>query len=247
MKVQISKDINYFEVDPTFRMRIGAMFRMMQEVAVLHSSRAGYNTRAMRENGTAWVLHRLAIRIARFPMFGETGEFRTWSKGIPGLKALREFDIHVGAERVAAATSQWFYIDVNAKRIRRIPPEIGPAYGLYPEDSALDVDFEAWPKPVAWVADADIAITPRASDFDSSGHVNNAVYMDYLETLLWRRAAEAGPVAYLEIQFNREIDPRTEAVHACLRREPDGMRFLLTAGTDIFCHGRIEHNKNPGA
>ena len=95
--------------------------------------------------------------------------------GVPEmLKALKE-----KGKKIAIASSKWFAIDTESKKIRKLTPEITEAYGepvtkcvfenafnekiKVPEDLKLNFNFEI-----------------QRRDIDTNGHVNNLNYIVYV-------------------------------------------------------------------
>jgi acyl-ACP thioesterase len=238
MKVEWCGTVGYMDIDPAFRMRPGALARVLQEAAVTHSERVGIRNRDLVRNGAAWVLHKMAFDVARWPTFGEDIRVLTWHRGGRGFKAFRDFEIWTGDERLVAAATLWLFIDLARKRPRRFPSEWAQTYTVE-DDQALAVDLDAWQPPPA---DETVTtpVTLRSSDFDPLGHVNNTAYFDFLETGLKRWDDNGRGLAGLRIQFCREIGSRVDAVRVSLAARSPGAAFRIHDARHTFVRGEVD-------
>jgi acyl-ACP thioesterase len=217
MKYSLKKEINYFEIDPHFRLKLGSLVKLLQEAAIAHSESVGRGAQNLIDRGVAWVLNKMGIDIIRYPRYKEKLEIVTWSTGLRGLKAFREFEVYAESEKIATASSSWFLIDIAHKKIKRVPPEIIDVYTT-DKSIALKRDLADWSAETNFAAENEVKITTRSSDCDSNGHVNNSVYFEYLETLLSKVFGDAVQVRSLNIYFAKEINREVEWVTAGLKK-----------------------------
>jgi acyl-ACP thioesterase len=80
-------------------------------------------------------------------------------------------------------------------------------------------------------------ITTRPSDFDPLGHVNNAVYLDYLEVLLNRSLDGGKDLKELMIQYLNEVPAGLPSVTVGQCEDDDEYVFSITSSDDIFTIG----------
>ena len=238
MKFHLERAIDYFDVDPRFCLKLGALFRYFQEAAVMHSERVGIGSRRLVDGGRVWLLNKIAAEIVRYPEYGETVTVTTWSRGAKGFKAFRDFVVSAGDRRLAVATSVWLYFDMNRKRIVRVPEDLMAAYTMETA-VALDVDLEAWKPETGFEPDTDLEITTRSGDFDPLGHVNNSLYFDYLETMASRAFSASGRIGKLKIQFQKEIGAGCRAVRAGGLNADDGCRFKIFSDKKVHAAGSM--------
>jgi acyl-ACP thioesterase len=244
MKAVYPRTVGYAEVDPNFNLKPGALVNLLQAAAIFHSEKIGFGIRALRRQSLGWVLNRLALDIQRVPAYGERLEIVTWFRGAKRFRAYRDFEIYAGPARIAAATSLWLFCDVGTKKLSRISEEMITAYTVE-TDRVFARDLDRWEADCAFAPALAVPLTTRASDFDPNGHVNNAVYFDYLQTLLYRAQ---GPGFYprgLAIQFSREIDARTTALTAGLSLTAGALLFKLFEADAVFAAGGIYPDAPP--
>lgn len=238
MKFRLSKEINYFEIDPNFHLKLGSLFKLLQEAAILHSERVGMGAKAVSKKGVTWVLSKMGIDIERYPLYKEKIEILTWSTGLKGLKAFREFEVYAGEQKIAAVSSVWFLLDIQSKKIQRVPPELIDIYTTE-TDIALQRNLDNWKTDASFTPEREISLTTRSSDYDPNGHVNNSVYIEYLETLIWRLFGEAAQVKSLNIFFAREINRKIDALSLGFKQGESGL-FKIYQGENFFAGGDFQ-------
>ena len=235
MKIKLTHTVGYQDVDPRMSMRLSVLLRRFQEAAIAHSQAAGDGPSAHPQRPHIWLMNKLAVAVQRYPRFGEAVEIVTWSRGATGLRAARDFQARCGEEILASASSLWLYFDRAAKRPRKVPEAIMDAYTTETA-VALEADLAHWKFADQGALAIAGSVSVRHSDIDANRHVNNAVYVDYLETVLARREEDYGGLAALKISYLREIDWQTAQVDVRLDDHTGG-RFALSGGDTLFAGG----------
>lgn len=236
MKFKLSHEIKFFETDPNLRLKLGSLVKLLQEAAISHSGSVGQGARKVEETGFAWVLHKLGIDIFRCPEYRENLEIITWSTGLQGLKARREFRVYAGGESIIAASSLWFYIDAARKQVVRIPPDLIGRYGIEPE-TVLQRDLDSWKADRDFLPEMETLITTRFSDYDPLEHVNNSVYFDYLETAIFRCFNRAARVKSVDMFFAKEISREIETISAGVKTAEVSNSFKIWDSAQIYACG----------
>ena len=205
MKVEKQHEINFFDIDHRFRLRIQSAARFFQEMAVLHSNRIGAGPDVLFEKGVVWLLHRLEIEFFRYPVLDEEIKLTTWSRGFKGYKGFREYHIHSSSGDIARGSGVWLFFNTKRKRISKVPAQIS---GLYAVESEkwFEKEINDW-KPCGKInPEKQMEISLRYSDFDVNGHVNNTIYLGFLETLYHKTINPNGKaIKNIKIRFCREI------------------------------------------
>ncbi|MFW6284275.1 MAG: acyl-[acyl-carrier-protein] thioesterase [Desulfosalsimonas sp.] len=238
MKVSVTREICLFEVDEDFVLRPKVLVNCLQQAAALHSQQAGYATPDMLKQQKAWVLYRLALQIYNQPVFGAPLEIVTWHKGTRGFRSYRDFEIYQAGRKSVSAASLWLYIDLARKKILKVPGDVAQSYTVEP-DNALDAGLDRW-KPAA-IHEPDImrSIGTRPSDYDPLGHVNNAMYFDYLETMAAPVFENHRKIGSISIQYNREIPGQTPEICAALKKGENGFTFEIRSPADVHAAGEF--------
>ena len=161
-------------------LRTSGLLRYAQDVAWRHSEDLGFDRRWYVERGRWWVVRAVELEVlAPIPM-GRTlrtataviGHRRIWAR------RLGESRFADGAP-VATVRTDWVLLDERG-RVVRIPADFGLSFSA-PELSDDIVRVRLPPEPDGSTR-LELAVRPH--DLDPMGHVNNAVYLDWIEEAL---------------------------------------------------------------
>jgi acyl-CoA thioester hydrolase len=166
--------------------------RLFEQAAVAAAADAGYDSEFHSAHGTAWVVRRLNFLMHTPAHLGDRLELKTWLSHAARARAYREYRLEnpeaPGNPLVAAGIAEWVYIDREKVTPRHIPKEIEDDFDM---PGAPVGDYEP---PKVEPLDRPVEIcTERGAEWyecDSMGHVNNAVYVDWLDSGV-RAAMEA--------------------------------------------------------
>lgn len=237
MKVSISRKINFFDIGTDYRITLASLFRVLQEASSKHSDDA---ENAMTAADCRWILNRMAARVDRYPAYGETVTAVTWHRGSKGYKAFRDYELYANGDRLAAATSVWLYYDMNARRLLKVPTDTAEIYGIQTE-TATGIDITGWKPDSGFAPDFTTCITTRPTDYDPLHHVNNAVYYEYLISLLCRGGLDPMRIASVTLQYQKEIGQEIDAVQAgCSLSDRQGL-FKIYSDDTVFASGDFEY------
>ena len=171
--------VRFDEAGPNGLARPSTLLRYAQDVAWRHSEDLGFDRDWYRARGVGWVVRAVALELhAPIPM-GRTLLVSTAVVGHRRIWARRLGECRLEDGRLAArVTTDWVLLD-GRNRIVRIPDDFGVVF-VNPEvkDEILRV-----PPPEGHVAHS-LALDVRPRDLDPLDHVNNAVYVDWLDEAL---------------------------------------------------------------
>jgi acyl-CoA thioester hydrolase len=183
----------------------------MQEAAFDASATAGFPSGMYAQLGYHWLIRSSEIEYLQPVHSGETILVKTWVHDFQGVTSRRMYEFLRGDENelVARASTEWVLLDDNTGKPRRIPNELANAFfpeGL-PENFPARRRFPVAPAPPVGAYRAVVEVTWR--DIDPVGHVNNAVYLDYVEICGFKAVAA----------FNWPVQRMLEARFAILIRQ----------------------------
>lgn len=179
MKITIEKTVPFFSVDQDLILYPKVLLNYFQEAVGVHAEIAKDTAPVLMEKGNAWVLSRIGLDIRRWPRLDDPLRISTWHTRDKGFKAFRDFEVCCGDETLISARTMWLFIDLTSKKILRIPKATSEAYTSEPELS-FDMNLDTWTPAMKFSPEQVRTIGIRSSDFDPLGHVNNALYFDYL-------------------------------------------------------------------
>ena len=205
MKIEKSHKISFFDIDSQFKLRVQSVARFFQEMATLHSTKIGAGPDVLFEKGVIWFLNRLEIEFFRYPSLGEDIKITTWSRGFKGFKGFREYHIQSSLGDIARGSSVWLFFDLKRKRISKVPAQISDLYE-FEQEKWFDKEINDWQTCGKIDPEQQMDISLRYSDFDVNSHVNNTIYLGFLETLYHKTInSNSKPIKNIKIRFSREI------------------------------------------
>ncbi len=212
MKLENVRKIDFFDIDPDQTLRVEAMARFFQEMATLHSIKVGAGPDILFSRGVTWFLNRLEIEVFRYPLLGEKLKITTWSRGFRHHMGLREYCIDSEKGLVAKGSSVWIFFDFKKKKIIKVPADIESLYQFDPEKGFED-ELASWKTCGKLEPEKELTISLRYGDFDVNGHVNNTIYLGFIETLFHKTPALGNKrLRDVKIRFSREINRSVESV-----------------------------------
>jgi acyl-ACP thioesterase len=175
--------------------RTSTLLRYAQDVAWRHSEQLGFDRGWYQARGLGWVVRGCELELHEPIPMGHTIRVSTAVVGHRRIWARRLGECRLADGRLAArVTTDWVLLDAR-NRIVRIPSDFGVAF-TNPEVESEILRVQA----ASGTPAASISLAVRPSDLDPLDHVNNAVYVDWLEEALdaagWREATHVQPRSY---------------------------------------------------
>lgn len=176
--------IKYSDVGANNKLTLRALVESLQESAISHSEQSGFGVNNIENTHITWLLLDWKVQIFEYPHSNESITIKTWPRSFDKLYSYRDFKVYdKNNNLIAIASSKWFAIDTQSKKIRKLTPEITDAYGEQITDSVFKEPFKS--KVIAPEnSKLNFSYIIQRRDIDTNGHVNNLNYIDYaLETL----------------------------------------------------------------
>jgi acyl-CoA thioester hydrolase len=190
--------VRYYECDAYGHLNNANYLRYMQEAAFDASAAAGYDFSRYAEMGQHWLIRETEIEYLRPLRYGEAVEVKTWVADFHRVRSRRMYEIRLrGTEELAArGSTDWVFLDTGTGRPVSIPRPLAEAF--FPEGLPAAFPprrpFPTAPLPPPGVFEIRRRVAWR--DLDSAQHVNNAVYLEYVEECgMQVIAAHGWPVA----------------------------------------------------
>lgn len=182
--------VRFDEAGPDGLARTSTLLRYAQDIAWRHSEDLGFDRDWYRARGVGWVVRGVELELhAPIPM-GQTLRVTTAVVGHRRIWARRLGECRLPDGSLAArVTTDWVLLD-GRNRIVRIPDDFGVVF-VNPE---VRGEILRVATPDGAPAHA-LALSVRPRDLDPLDHVNNAVYVDWLDEAVeaagWRAAPRA--------------------------------------------------------
>ncbi|MFZ5477657.1 MAG: thioesterase family protein [Myxococcota bacterium] len=202
---------------PRDHARAGDLWRLVQEVAVIHSTECGWPPERYRELGTGFVVREITGVHLREARYGEQFEATTWVGETRREMLMRRETRLAGVLR---ATAEWVHVGSSGGPARA-PKELASAFPVVSDDGpgARLPEFD----PVEEIALPELRVVPWWTEMDPMGHVNHPRYVDWAEE--WVSAWLGG----------RGVDP----VGLVAVAEKVRYRSAAVAGDDVRVRGAL--------
>jgi acyl-ACP thioesterase len=165
--------------------RASTLLRFAQDLAWRHSDLAGFDRAWYAQRGLAWLVRAVDLALLAPIAMGDDVEMTTGVVGYRKVWARRRSEALVGAAVAAIVQIDWVLVDGRGAP-SRVPPEIERLFPGEPVPMQLArVDLPPTPGGASR-----LAFRVRPHELDPNDHVNNAVYVDWLD-----EAALATPMA----------------------------------------------------
>jgi acyl-CoA thioesterase FadM len=235
--------VRFDEAGPDGRTRTSALLRFAQDVAWRHSEDLGFDRVWYTQRGRWWVVRAVDLEVLAPIVMGRTLRVATAVIGHRRIWARRLGECRLADGTLAATvTTDWVILDERG-RLVRIPEDFGLSF-TNPE-LAGDIARVEGPEPPPDARRLELRVRP--SDLDPMDHVNNAVYLDWIEEAL--TAAGLGPAtaaiprrcrleyrasaaATDAVMAHAWADDRNATWHVRIARD-DGLEFVRATGSPI--------------
>lgn len=194
----VSSDCDRFQ-----RLRLSALFSMLQEVSIRDVELAGVTRDRTLDKGLLWVISRMKLEMDRPIHYDETITIST-SAGprthmvFPRYYTVKDAEGHI----LLKASALWLLISENT-RTSINPEEEGIDIPGTEEEGRLELPMGLRP----FSCDDPSSIrTVVFSDIDLNGHVNNTRYLDWIDDLFDLHFHEVTAVKKLQINYIHEVE-----------------------------------------
>ena len=192
-----TRTVRSTDVTPGGRLRFDALARALQDVAEDDVAGTGWQA------PYGWLLRRCAVTVHRFPEFGARLRLRTFCSATGPRWAQRTTTVAGPQGPLIQSVAVWAAVDRVTGQPVPLGDEFFRHYGAATQGRKASARLSL-PKPEADGAARDWPL--RATDFDTAGHVNNAIHWAAMEDVL---ATQDWLPAMAELEYHRPILPGT--------------------------------------
>ncbi len=198
--------VRVYEADKVGRLTPVSAFNYFQETAGQASRTLGRGYEVMKARAMAWFLNRFHLEFLRYPRIGETVHVRTWPYKMERHASIREFEmVGENGQPLVRATSQWVLINLQTRRLTRVPEDIREAYPIVDRRMIEDRFLRL---PLLSEASSGWDFHVRLSDLDVNQHANSASYIDWCLEAVPEETHELHVPLRFEINYLREASVR---------------------------------------
>lgn len=187
------------DVDPTGRVRLDALARLLQDVAIDDVEETGWGTPAH-----LWFVRRIRFDVHTPFLEDREIELVTWCSGLAVIAAGRRWSLLGDRGGRAEVDSVWIHLGPD-QRPARIE-----GFDVYAETTGgrhVSTKLEL-PEPPSGARVARWQL--RATDVDLHGHVNNAIHWQAVESALAESGVDTARPLLAELDYREPIDAGDE-------------------------------------
>ncbi|MDA8140256.1 MAG: thioesterase [Desulfobacteraceae bacterium] len=240
MKIEQTYKIGYVDVDLNNTIRPRVLMKLFQDVATVHSEKVGFGYTSLKARGKAWVLYQMGIHVHRMPAVDDEIRIQSWHAKEDRLMASRDYLVTCGNGPLVSARGVWLMIDIQKNKLLRLTGENISEYYTVEPPIFDGPTFDAWNPSLMLELTHTCPIVLRPSDFDILGHVNNAVYFEYLEILIHEVLGDSVRFKSLHMQYSKEIPAGTREIQAGLQQREDRFAFKFFSGKMMHAIGDFQ-------
>lgn len=178
--------VRFDESGPDGLLRSSGYLRYAQDIAWQHSDLHGFDRAWYEARSLLWLVRCVQLQVFGGVPNGETarvstqviGARRVWARRRGEVRALAGGAVADDAGLAALVITDWVLMHEDG-RAARVPAEIFERFG---NGTTFEPARVALGDPGPGARTLELGVRPQ--DLDPMGHVNNAVYLDYLEEVL---------------------------------------------------------------
>lgn len=175
--------VRHYECDALGHLNNANYARYMEEAAFEASASVGYDKARYDQMGYLWLAYETEIKYLHPVVYGDTLEVKTWVGDFRRVRSRRFYEFRKAGDStlVATANTDWVYLEAATERPTIVSPELITAFmpeGLT-ETAPPRTRFPAPPPAPSGKFTMRRRVEWR--DIDTAHHVNNAVYLNYIE------------------------------------------------------------------
>jgi acyl-CoA thioesterase FadM len=168
--------IRFDEAGPSGIARPSTLLRHAADLAWIHSERIGFGRAWYAERGLLWLVRGVELRVLGPIRDGDALTGTTEVMAVRRVLARRRIAFHGASGELAAVALVDYALILASGQPTRIPAYFGTAFGVENET------FEPTRVRVAAPPEAcTLSLAVRPQELDPMAHVNNAVYLDWVE------------------------------------------------------------------
>ena len=192
--------IKSYQSDQNGKLNLHSLFQLLQECAWDNARLNNFGYEYLDLKNAFWVLSRVLVEIKEYPEWKDEIEIKTWTKGVEGFFAIRDFQISKNGKVIGNVTSYWLILDKESKRPKRLD-DFNFVHENFLKESAINKKLGK-----IQVSGESLELEKRkvyTSDLDVNKHVNNATYVRWILDSYFSHNLK--PIYRFEINFMSEL------------------------------------------
>jgi len=186
--------VRIYELDSLGHVNNAVYLRYCEQAAMEAAESLGYTLERHRELGWVWVIRRTILEHVAPARYGDTINVTTWLSRLTRASAYREYLLTREGDGavIGRAQSRWVLLDTRTGHPIRMPPDMWEIFQPNGKVAVRDLKPMRGEKPTENPHRYTHRRKVQHYELDSAGHVNNAIYLNWLEQAKIEACAEAG-------------------------------------------------------
>lgn len=223
--------VSYDDIDNEEKLTLKGIMSMMQETAIIDSSRCGFGLKEIHTKQMAWILSQWHIRVIGEAEWNDNVRVETWVQSMDRIKCIRNFEIrNMQGETIAVAESVWVLVNVKSGHPVKLTDNIANLY----KQIGRPVFEDKLPRILSVEGTKIDVGTVTRRDLDTNNHVNNRIYVDLAQDALPEKYRNS---AFSEIMVHYHRQLLLGASVECCCHCQNGMHIvdIFEKGCDRCC------------
>ena len=182
-------------------LRLSALFRIFQDVALRHLESISFGDEVIREEGLHWVVSRYHLEVNRLPKYGDTLIIKTYPEPVLAYFFPRQYLVtdEKGGTLIKAG-SLWALVDEKKRTMVMPNSSLTKDYGITTgEEVRYPLPYKTKEGKMKSV------IKASYSSCDLNGHLNNCSYIDILEDMIPIDFLSSHSPKIVDVHYKKEI------------------------------------------
>lgn len=233
---QQSYEIDFFACSPSGHLKWVDLCKLIQSVSADHSVLGGISFWDLKKHNQAWVLSKFRVeKKAELPQWQDKITISTWIERLDGVRSIRNFEVYLGEQLIAVASSLWVIINTERRRpeLIALPHE---HFIKYTDKKVTQAEFAKLHKGAYHKIDE---LRVKLSDLDMVHHVTNIKYLEWCIDAAFACQQAVDKIQVIDMHFLKEtrINDTCE-VH--LLQEQQQMHFQITTQDTVHFYCLME-------
>ena len=200
---QFPLQVAHYDLDLRAEVPPATLFRYLEEAAIRGSAHFGFDIDWYEAHKQFWVIRTLQFERVCSPRYGDELEIRTWISSLARVRSDRNYEIRRvrDNQRIARAIANWVYLDAATLTPARIHPDIASMFEAHDPPVLEPIGKVSLDSSAPAVFEHRSVRRAHFSEADSARHINNAVYVEWVE--------EAVRCALLAMGYRLALDGST--------------------------------------
>lgn len=207
--------IRHYELNLQGELPNSTLQRLCQETAMQASADAGFGAQWYSEHKSVWVIHQMTLEHARSIRYGDELAITTWVSDFQRVRSHREYLARNAAtnEIVARGRAYWAHLNRETLMPTRIPLDLMTLIAADGVRAMPRTQPRAFPAPRFEFSDYCTTRHVFRYEADEMQHVNNAMYIDWLEEALMECYPERSHFERNEVESKKATQSKDQRLY----------------------------------